>query len=41
MIDRLVDTLIDQETIEGDEFRLLIEKFNKPVDSGPKLCKSV
>ncbi|MDJ0658749.1 MAG: ATP-dependent zinc metalloprotease FtsH [Crocosphaera sp.] len=41
MVDRLVDILIDQETIEGDEFRKLIEKSQEPVDSGPKLCKSV
>ena len=41
MVDRLVDILIDQETIEGDEFRQLIEKSQEPVDSGPKLCKSV
>lgn len=42
MIDRLVDILIDQETIEGDEFRQLLEKYKEPVDSaGPELCKSI
>nr|WP_304529257.1 ATP-dependent zinc metalloprotease FtsH [Cyanothece sp. BG0011] len=42
MVDRLVDILIDQETIEGDEFRQLLEEFKEPVDSaGPELCKSV
>ncbi|WP_232285686.1 ATP-dependent zinc metalloprotease FtsH [Crocosphaera chwakensis] len=42
MVDRLVDILIDQETIEGDEFRELLEKYKEPVDStGPELCKSV
>ncbi len=42
MVDRLVDILIDQETIEGDEFRQLLEKYKEPVDSaGPELCKSV
>ncbi|MDJ0599456.1 MAG: ATP-dependent zinc metalloprotease FtsH [Crocosphaera sp.] len=41
IIDQLVDILIDKETIEGDEFRQLLEKFKKTVDSGPELCKSV
>ncbi|MGK7953800.1 MAG: ATP-dependent zinc metalloprotease FtsH [Crocosphaera sp.] len=41
MVDRLVDILIDQETIEGDEFRQLLEQFKQPVDSSIKLCKSV
>ncbi|MGK7942985.1 MAG: ATP-dependent zinc metalloprotease FtsH [Microcystaceae cyanobacterium] len=32
MIDRLVDRLIEQETIEGDEFRQLVEKLSdKPL----------
>ncbi len=29
------------KTIEGDEFRQLLEKFQEPVDSGIELCKSV
>ena len=41
MVDKLVDILIDQETIEGEEFRQLLEKFQEPVDSGIELCKSV
>nr|WP_182670735.1 ATP-dependent zinc metalloprotease FtsH [Crocosphaera subtropica] len=41
MVDQLVEILIDQETIEGDEFRQLVEKFKQPIDSGPELCKSV
>ncbi len=41
MVDRLVEILIDQETIEGEEFRQLLEKFKEPVDSGIELCKSV
>ncbi len=39
MVDHLVDILIDQETIEGEEFRQLLEKFNEPVDS--KVYQSV
>ncbi|GBF80071.1 ATP-dependent zinc metalloprotease FtsH [Aphanothece sacrum] len=31
-IDRLVDILIDQETIEGEEFRQLVEKFSESCD---------
>ncbi len=41
MVDRLVEILIDKETIEGDEFRQLLEEFKEPVDSGIELCKSV
>ena len=32
MVDQLVDTLIDQETIEGEEFRAFLEKLNSPSD---------
>ncbi|MGV2389651.1 MAG UNVERIFIED_CONTAM: hypothetical protein LVR29_19615 [Microcystis novacekii LVE1205-3] len=31
-IDRLVDILIEQETIEGDEFRRLLTEFQQQVD---------
>ena len=41
MVDRLVEILIDKETIEGDELRQLLEEFKEPVDSGIELCKSV
>ncbi|MEL4897210.1 ATP-dependent zinc metalloprotease FtsH [Crocosphaera sp. Alani8] len=41
MVDRLVDILIDRETIEGEEFRQLLKEFQEPVDSGIELCKSV
>lgn len=30
-VDRLVDILIDQETIEGEQFRQLLEEFSSPV----------
>lgn len=31
-VDRLVDLLIEQETIEGDEFRKLVEQLTQPSD---------
>ncbi|MDJ0508946.1 MAG: ATP-dependent zinc metalloprotease FtsH [Crocosphaera sp.] len=39
MVDQLVDILIDQETIEGEEFRAFLKKFEEPVDS--KVYQSV
>jgi cell division protease FtsH len=38
-IDRLVDILIDQETIEGEEFRQLVQKFSESGD--PSLAVSL
>ena len=40
-MDHLVEILIDKETIEGEEFRQLLEEFKEPVDSGIELCKSI
>jgi cell division protease FtsH len=31
-IDRLVDILIEQETIDGDEFRRLLTEFQQQAD---------
>jgi cell division protease FtsH len=31
-VDRLVDILIEQETIEGEEFRRLVQEFSQPSD---------
>ena len=41
VMDHLVEILIDKETIEGEEFRQLLEEFKEPVDSGIELCKSI
>lgn len=36
LIDRLVDQLIEQETIEGDDFRRLVEDYLEPKDRNPQ-----
>jgi cell division protease FtsH len=41
MVDQLVDILIDKETIEGDEFRQLLDTVKDSLDSKIKLCKSI
>jgi cell division protease FtsH len=38
LVDRLVETLIDRETLDGDEFRQIVAEFNKVLQ--PELVKT-